>query len=123
MASLKNFFKKDYDSLVDDSVLEASTHFYNNDYNTVVNVISRYATNNNYVLKSVDNKYREVFIESAKFSIIFSLNVESQYVTLVDIKVVSNQMLALNKPMKLTIEIFEYLNHNLYLKSKGRSNV
>ena len=68
---------------------------------------------------SIDDHYHELFFENKKFYIIVTVSIINPYEISVDAKVKVNQVMGLNKPIKILDNFFESLNRRLTLKRIG----
>ncbi len=96
------------------------THYYTSNYEKAKQAISSICQNDlGLKMISIDDHYHELFFENKKFYIIVTVGIINPYEISVDAKVKVNQVMGLNKPIKILDNFFESLNRRLTLKRIG----
>jgi len=114
-SGFKNFFSNEFDTmLTDDFYLK--THIYGNEYTKVKEEVISIIKAKGFKLTSVDDKFREILLESRKCDIICTINQISYYENKVDFKIVTRYLFPCGRAKKLVVALYEELNHRLILK-------
>ncbi len=117
--ALSDFFLNDFETSAKAEDSRLLPHIYQNDYYAVQNTISDKLKQVGMQLLNVDNTYHEMLFEYKKATIVFTLSELGMYEIEVNIKINTHYLLPFKRPIKMISQIYEILDHSLYLKNKG----
>lgn len=98
---------------------ELLTHYYRNDYNTVKNCVLEVAKQMNYHVETIDDRYKEIFLQGAKSHIIVTLVNITYYETALDMTVYTYWSLTKKKALKIVEDFYTRCDRKLNFKGKG----
>ena len=92
------------------------TRYYRTKYTTLRDTIMNYAKEHEYFVKNIDEKHREIFLQTTKFHLIISIIQINPMETAVDVKVQTYKIVGLKKPERTILNLYAYLNKKLDFK-------
>jgi len=95
---------------------DLKTRYYRTKYDIAKNTIMDYAKKNEYIVKNIDEKHREIFLQTTRFHIIISIVQITAIETAVDIKVQTYRIIGLGKSKRIILDLYSYLNDKLDFK-------
>ncbi len=114
--SFFDFFKNHIETKEQASKKTLSTHYFVNNYSQTKAAVIDYANHYKYAIKTVDDTYKEAFIEKPKHHIIFTIIEINPRLTAVEVKVAYKAMFGMNRPQKVIEQTYEYLKTKLKFK-------
>lgn len=98
---------------------ELLTHYYRNDYNTVKNCVLEVAKQLNYTVETVDDRFKEIFLQGAKSHIIVNMVNITYYETALDSTVYTYWTLTKKKAVQIVTDFYARCDRKLHFKGKG----
>ncbi|HOE78166.1 MAG TPA: hypothetical protein PLA20_04565 [Bacilli bacterium] len=98
---------------------ELLTHYYRNDYNTVKNCVLEVAKQLNYTVETVDDRFKEIFLQGAKSHIIVNMVNITYYETALDLTVYTYWTLTKKKAVQIVTDFYARCDRKLNFKGKG----
>ncbi len=98
------------------SDIKLRTRYYRTNFKKTLVVVEDFAAQNGYVVKSIDEKYGEIFLQSQKAHMIISISQMNMLETAVDVKVELYGVIGANRPKNMIVKLYNLLDHNLEFK-------
>ena len=114
--SFFDFFKNHIETKEHAPKKTLSTHYFVNNYHQSKAAIIDYANHHKYAIKTVDDQYKEIFIEKPKHHIIFTIIEINPRLTAIEIKVAFKVMIGMNRPQKMIEQTYAFLKTKLKFK-------
>lgn len=97
-------------------VIGLRTRYYKTNYPKMKACILEYVKTLNAEVKNIDDEHKEIFVQGARFHIIFSVLQVTPVETSLNIKYDKYGLMGMHRPRKKIVEIYKYLDKKLILK-------
>ena len=117
---LKDYFSKSFETCDNHRIPELRTHYYQAQYDNTLKAIAIVLKDMGAVIKSVDEKHKEIFTDASDFTGTITISMASFSVSAVDIHVMTYNILPTAKGKKIITRFYELLDTKLSLKQIGK---
>ncbi len=92
------------------------SHYYKTNYKIAKDAIISYAIKQKLEIKHVDDVHKEIFLQGPRYHVICSVVEVNPIETSIDLKVEIYGVLGMNKPKKIILGFYQYLDKKLPFK-------
>ena len=117
--SLSSFFGTVAETKELHSVIALRSRYYKTNYNKAKAAVLEYTKQSNLNIGNIDDSHKEILLQSNKYHIIVSFIQVTPIETAIDIKVEVYGLFGLNRPQKMIVNYYKYLDENLSFKGVG----
>lgn len=119
--AISDYFKNSFETSDSNNDRQLCNHYYGSDILNIQNQVSNILKRAGFKLMHVDNHYNEMLFTNKKVEVIVSLLNISMYETGVAMKVNTHYLISFARGKKVISEIYNLLDKELILKSKGNN--
>jgi hypothetical protein len=116
---MKHFFSNDFETRESHELAELKTHYYRARYDDIKDTILRLAKERGMTVRSIDDKHKEIYLQSTRFHLILILVNPNPAETAVDMKITTYYFIGMKRGIKIISDFYQYLDKKHTFKGVG----
>ena len=114
--AFKDYFVNDFETSDQANNKDLLTHYYRNTYERVKSEILNYCKLKDYIVESVNDDVKEIFVRKGRHDLIITITPISIMEIAVDVKATTYYLIGLKRGLNFIKDLYEHLDKNLNFK-------
>ena len=117
--SIRDFLSNNFETKDTHRIPKLKTRYYKTSYKKIKKALEEYCEKKDIHIKHTDDVHREIFIQTSKYHIIFSVVQVTPLESAIDMKIQTYKIMGMNKPVDIIWKLYQHFDSVLQFKGVG----